>query len=71
MTALLDPNRDKTKWPVFNSVLTGTTEATGTFYAVTEYKGRPIQRLKREGKKKVPPQNLILRPILKKQLQLN
>lgn len=57
VTALLDPNRDKTKWPRFLiRTLTGTTEATGTFYAVTEYKGQTYSAVKKgKVKKKIVP----------------
>ena len=58
ISALLDPNRDRKRDPVF-AVRThsGVTEATGTFYAVTEYKGQTYSAVKkgRVIKKTVPP----------------
>ena len=58
ISALLDPNRDRNRDPAF-AVRThsGVTEATGTFYAVTEYKGQTYSAVKkgRVIKKTVPP----------------
>lgn len=58
ISALLDPNRDRNRDPAF-AVRThsGVTEATGTFYAVTEYKGQTYSAVKkgRVFKKTVPP----------------
>ena len=58
ISALLDPNRDRNRDPAF-AVRThsGVTEATGTFYAVTEYKGQTYSAVKkgRVVKKTVPP----------------
>ena len=58
ISALLDPNRDRNRDPAF-AVRThsGVTEATGTFYAVTEYKGQTYSAVKKGTvvKKIVPP----------------
>jgi hypothetical protein len=57
LSALLDPKRDKMNDPAFSiRTLTGVTEATGTFYAVTEYKGQTYSAVKKgKVKKKVIP----------------
>ena len=57
MSALLDPTRDKEKEPAFSIRGSGgVTEATGTFYAVTEYKGQTYTAVKKgEVKKKTTP----------------
>ena len=58
VTALLDPKRDKENEPAFAiSGSGGVTEATGTFYAVTEYKGQTYTAVKKGTvkKKTVPP----------------
>ena len=57
VSALLDPNRKKMKVPVFAiRTINGVTEATGTFYAVTEYKGQTYTAVKKgKVKKKVVP----------------
>ncbi len=57
VSALLDPKRDKANAPVFAiRTLNGVTEATGTFYAVTEYKGQTYTAVKKgKVKKKVVP----------------
>ena len=58
VSALLDPTRDKLKEPAFAIRGSGgVTEATGTFYAVTEYKGQTYTAVKKgEVKKKtIPP----------------
>ena len=57
VSALLDPKRDKMNDPAFSiRTLTGVTEATGTFYAVTEYKGQTYSAVKKgKVKKKVIP----------------
>jgi hypothetical protein len=58
LSALLDPTRDKEKEPAFAIRGSGgVTEATGTFYAVTEYKGQTYTAVKKgEVKKKtIPP----------------
>lgn len=48
ISALLDPLRDKKMDPGFAvRTLTGVTEATGTFYAVTEYKGQAYTSVKK------------------------
>ena len=57
VSALLDPKRYQAKEPSFLiRTLTGVTEATGTFYAVTEYKGQSYSAVKKgKVKKKVVP----------------
>jgi hypothetical protein len=58
ISAFLDPKRDKEKGPVFAiRTKSGVTEATGTFYAVTEYKGQAYAAVKKGKVKKetVPP----------------
>lgn len=57
VSALLDPKRYQAKEPAFLiRTLTGVTEATGTFYAVTEYKGQSYSAVKKgKVKKKVVP----------------
>ena len=57
VTALLDPKRDKEKEPAFAIRGSGgVTEATGTFYAVSEYKGQTYTAVKKgEVKKKTTP----------------
>ena len=57
VSALLDPTRDKEKEPAFSIRGSGgVTEATGTFYAVTEYKGQTYTAVKKgEVKKKTTP----------------
>jgi hypothetical protein len=57
VSALLDPNRKKMKVPAFAiRTINGVTEATGTFYAVTEYKGQTYTAVKKgKVKKKVVP----------------
>jgi ferric-dicitrate binding protein FerR (iron transport regulator) len=58
VSALLDPMRDKDKDPAFAIRGSGgVTEATGTFYAVTEYKGQTYSAVKKGTvkKKTVPP----------------
>ena len=58
LTALLDPERKKDGAPAFAVRGSGgVTEATGTFYAVTEYKGQTYTSVKKgEVKKKtIPP----------------
>ncbi len=57
VSALLDPKRYQEKEPAFLiRTLTGVTEATGTFYAVTEYKGQSYSAVKKgKVKKKVVP----------------
>ena len=57
VTALLDPKRDKEKEPAFAIRGSGgVTEAIGTFYAVTEYKGQTYTAVKKgEVKKKTTP----------------
>ena len=48
ISALLDPLRDKKMDPGFAvRTMTGVTEATGTFYAVTEYKGQAYTSVKK------------------------
>ena len=58
VSALLDPRRDLSKDPVF-AIRTqhGVTEAVGTFYAVTEYKGQTYAAVKtgKVSKRIVPP----------------
>ena len=59
VSALLDPNRDKEKEPVFAIRGSGgVTEAVGTFYAITEYKGQTYSAVKRGvvAKKMIPPE---------------
>lgn len=58
ISAFLDPNRDKANAPIFAiRTKSGVTEATGTFYAVTEYKGQAYAAVKTGKVKKetVPP----------------
>jgi hypothetical protein len=58
VTALLDPKRDKENEPAFAIRGSGgVTEATGTFYAVTEYKGQTYTAVKKGTvkKKTTPP----------------
>lgn len=57
VTALLDPERDREKDPAFAIRGSGgVTEATGTFYAVLEYKGQTYTVVKKgEVKKKTTP----------------
>ena len=58
ISALLDPDRDKLNSPVFAiRTKSGVTEATGTFYAVTEYKGQAYAAVKKGKVKKetIPP----------------
>jgi hypothetical protein len=58
VSALLDPTRDKEKEPAFAIRGSGgVTEATGTFYAVTEYKGQTYTAVKKGTvkKKTTPP----------------
>ena len=57
VSALLDPKRDKVKEPAFAIRGSGgVAEATGTFYAVTEYKGQTYTAVKKgEVKKKTTP----------------
>ena len=58
VSALLDPMRDKDKGPAFAIRGSGgVTEATGTFYAVTEYKGQTYSAVKKGKvkKKTIPP----------------
>ena len=48
ISALLDPQRDKRVDPAFAvRTLSGVTEAKGTFYAVTEYKGQTYSAVKK------------------------
>ena len=59
VSALLDPDRDKEKEPVFAIRGSGgVTEAVGTFYAITEYKGQTYSAIKRGkvAKKTTPPE---------------
>jgi hypothetical protein len=59
VSALLDPDRDKEKEPVFAIRGSGgVTEAVGTFYAITEYKGQTYSAVKRGevSKKTTPPE---------------
>ena len=66
VSALLDPNRDKENGLIFAiRTKSGVTEASGTFYAVTEYKGQAYAAVKKGQVKKetVPPSNLIFLPI--------
>ncbi|MDB3957913.1 hypothetical protein N9408_03275 [Opitutales bacterium] len=59
VSALLDPNRDKENEPVFAIRGSGgVTEAVGTFYAITEYKGQTYSAVKRGevAKKTTPPE---------------
>ena len=58
VAALLDPKRDKENEPAFAIRGSGgVTEATGTFYAVTEYKGQTYSAVKKGTvkKKTTPP----------------
>ena len=58
VSALLDPERDKASSPSFAvRTKSGVTEATGTFYAVTEYKGQSYSAVKKGNVKKetAPP----------------
>ncbi|MDA8989435.1 FecR family protein [Opitutales bacterium] len=58
VSALLDPERDKANSPSFAvRTKSGVTEATGTFYAVTEYKGQSYSAVKKGNVKKetTPP----------------
>jgi len=58
VSALLDPERDKASSPSFAvRTKSGVTEATGTFYAVTEYKGQSYSAVKKGNVKKetTPP----------------
>ena len=58
VSALLDPERDKANAPSFAvRTKSGVTEATGTFYAVTEYKGQSYSAVKKGNVKKetTPP----------------
>ena len=58
VSALLDPERDKANAPSFAvRTKSGVTEATGTFYAVTEYNGQSYSAVKKGNVKKVttPP----------------
>jgi hypothetical protein len=69
VSALLDPNRDKENGPVFAiRTKSGVTEATGTFYAVTEYKGQAYAAVKKGQVKKetVPPSKPDFSAYLKK-----
>ena len=67
---LLDPDRDLSQAPSFAvRTLSGVTEAVGTYYAVTEYKGQSLHLgQKREGSEKnhPPRPNLIFSAYLKK-----
>ena len=59
VSALLDPDRDKEKEPVFAIRGSGgVIEAVGTFYAITEYKGQTYSAVKRGevAKKTTPPE---------------
>ena len=59
VSALLDPDRDKENDPVFAIRGSGgVTEAVGTFYAITEYKGQTYSAIKRGkvAKKTTPPE---------------
>jgi hypothetical protein len=57
VSALLDPDRDPSRDPRFAiRTLSGVTEAVGTYYAVTEYKGQSYTSVKRgQIKKKTSP----------------
>ena len=58
VSALLDPERDKASSPSFAvRTKSGVTEATGTFYAVTEYNGQSYSAVKKGNVKKetTPP----------------
>ena len=58
VSALLDPERDKANAPSFAvRTKSGVTEATGTFYAVTEYNGQSYSAVKKGNVKKetTPP----------------
>lgn len=69
ISAFLDPNRDKENGPVFAiRTKSGVTEATGTFYAVTEYKGQAYTAVKTGKVKKetVPPSKPDFSAYLKK-----
>ena len=58
VSALLDPERDKANAPSFAvRTKSGVTEATGTFYAVTEYNGQSYSAVKKGNVNKVttPP----------------
>lgn len=59
VSALLDPNRDKENEPIFAIRGSGgVTEAVGTFYAITEYKGQTYSAVKRGevAKRTTPPE---------------
>jgi hypothetical protein len=69
VTALLDPQRDRQKEPTFAVRGSGgITEATGTFYAVTEYKGQTYSAVKKGKvvKKTLPPDKPDFSAYLKK-----
>ena len=69
ISALLDPNRDKLNSPSFSvRTKSGVTEATGTFYAVTEYKGQAYTSVKKGKVKKetIPPSKPDFSAYLKK-----
>jgi hypothetical protein len=69
VTALLDPNRDKVNGPRFSiRTKTGVTEATGTFYAVTEFNGQAFAATKKGAvqKKTIPPSKPSLAAYMKK-----
>lgn len=69
ISALLDPQRNKKMDPGFAvRTLTGVTEATGTFYAVTEYKGQAYTSVKKGNvvKKTTPSAKLNFNDYLKK-----
>ena len=55
VSAYLDPERDRSKSPRFAiRTRSGLVEATGTFYAVTEYKGQAYTAVKQGTIKKTP-----------------
>lgn len=69
VTSLLDPQRDRQKEPTFAVRGSGgITEATGTFYAVTEYKGQTYSAVKKGKvvKKTLPPDKPDFSAYLKK-----
>ena len=69
VTALLDPERDREKEPSFAVRGSGgVTEATGTLYAVTEYKGQTYASVKKGKvvKKATPPNKPDFSAYLKK-----
>ena len=69
VSALLDPERDKATSPSFAvRTKSGVTEATGTFYAVTEYKGQTYTAVKTGKVKKetIPPSKPDFSAYLKK-----